>query len=164
MSTVPGDPASTSALGGTLRRQALRLAATEERLRGSTRRQVRHGAPDPTARERELFLEAAEQLDRIGALLQSLATDVVEGAARVRELSAEAARCDLLIDGHHVLEASGPSRVDPAVRVATRDRLQQLLNRVTAQDARARTRLLRELEGSSAALASTSERARLGLD
>ena len=162
MSTIPGDPASISALGGTLRRHALRLAATEQRLGESARRVVRHGGADPTARERGLAVDVAEQLDRVGALLQALSTDVVEHAARVRELAAEAARSDLLVEGHHVVEAPGPSRRDPSSRLATRDRLQLLLNRVTAQDARTRAGLQRELEGSSAALARASERARLG--
>jgi hypothetical protein len=164
VSTILGDPASTSALGGALRRQALRLVATDERLGETTRRMVRQGGTDPTLRERELVLQVAEQLDRIGGLLQALATDVVEDAAKVRQLVAEAARSDLVVDGHHVVEAPGPSRADPASRLAARDHLQQLLNRVTAQDARTRARLLRELEGSSAALARTSERARLGHD
>lgn len=164
MSTVPGDPASTSALGGALRQQALRLAATEERLGASARRLAKQDGADPTSRERGLLMEVAEQLDRVGALLQSLATDVVEDSARVRELAAEAARSDLRIDGHHVVEAPGPSRADPASRLVARERLQQLLNRVTAQDARTRARLLRELEASSRALAHTSERARLGHD
>lgn len=164
MSTIPGDPASTSALGGALRQHSLRLLAIDERLRDAARRVGRQGGPDPTPHERELVLQVAEQLDRIGGLLQALATDVVEDAARVRQLSAEAARSDLVVDGHHVVEAPGPSRADPASRLAVREHLQQLLNRVTAQDARTRARLLRELEGSSAALARISERARLGHD
>lgn len=164
MTTVPGDPSSTSALGGALRGQSLHLASAVERLTEASRRAVRRGGADPTTRERELLLVTAEELDRVGALLQSWATDVVEATARVREIATEAGRHDLHVAGHHVLEAAGPSRVDPARRLADRERLQQLLNRVTAQDARGRTRLQRELGASAAVLARTSERARLGTD
>lgn len=164
MSTVPGDPSSTSALGGALRGHALRLASGAERLTEASVRAVRRGGADPTPRERELLLVTAEELDRVGALLQSWATDVVEATSRLRAIATEAGRHDLHVSGHHVLEAPGPSRVDPALRLALRERLQQLLNRVTAQDARGRTRLQRELAASSAVLARTSERARLGAD
>lgn len=162
MTTVPGDPASTSVLGGALRRHALRLGSADEQLAQASRRATRQGQPDPVARERDLLAAVAEELDRIGALLQSWATDAVEDAARAREIAADAARSDLVVDGHHVVERPGPSRVDPASRLAAREHLQHLLNRVTAQDARTRVRLLREVEASVASLARTSERARLG--
>lgn len=162
MTTVSGDPASTSVLGGALRRHALRLVAADEQLAHAARRATRRGQPDPVARERELLVAVADELDRIGALLQSWATDAVEDGARAREIAADAARSDLVVDGHHVVERPGPSRVDPAARLVARDHLQQLLNRVTAQDARTRVRLLREVEASAARLAGTSERARLG--
>lgn len=160
MSTVPGDPVSTSALGGALRSHALRLAAAAEQLAGAARRSGRHGGPDSAVRERELMTGAAEQLDRIGSLLQSWATDVVEETARVRGIAAESARTDLRVEGHHVLEAPGPSRADPLQRLEARERLQHLLNRVTAQDSRTRARLQRELEASATVLAKMSRQAR----
>jgi hypothetical protein len=164
MTTVPGDPASTSVLGGALRRHALTVLRAHELLEQACRRATRRGAADPAPRERELLTSTAEQLDRIGTLLQAWATNAAESSARVRAIADAAARSDLYVDGHHVLEAAGPSRADPAARLATREHLQQLLNRVTAQDAKARGRLQRELEASAAALARTSERARLGGD
>jgi hypothetical protein len=164
VTTVPGDPASTSVLGGALRRHALTAVRSLGQLEEACRRAPRRGAADPALRERELLNGTAEQLDRIGSLLQAWATDAAERSARVREIADQAARSDLYVEGHHVLEAAGPSRADPAARLATREHLQQLLNRVTAQDAKARTRLQRELAASAAVLARTSERARLGRD
>lgn len=164
MTTVPGDPASTSVLAGTLRRDAIRLVELEERLRDLSRRTTRQGLTEMTGPERELLLAVAEQLDRIGAMLQTWSTDAAEDSARVRAIAAEAARADLLVDGHHVIETPGPSRVDPASRLATRERLQSLLNRVTARGARSRASLQKELEASVAALARVSEQARLGLN
>lgn len=164
MTTVPGDPASTSVLGGALRRHALTLLRAHDQLEDACLRATRRGAADLAPRERELLTSTAEQLDRVGALLQAWATDTAESSARVREIAAEATRSDLSVDGHHVIEAAGPSRAEPAARLATRERLQQLLNRVTAQDAKARGRVQRELEASGAVLARTSERARLARD
>lgn len=160
MSTVPGDPASTSALGGALRSHALRLAGASELLADASRRAARTGAPDPTLRERELLGTTAEQLDRVGALLQSWSTDVVEESARLRHIVAEAVRVDLRVDRHHVVEAPGPSRADPRSRLDARERLQHLLNRVTAQDSKGRARLQRELAASATVLSRTSEQAR----
>lgn len=159
---MPRDPASTSVLGGALRGHALRLAEVEEQLALAVRRLTRRGEPDPAVRERELLGAVAVELDRVGAILQLLATEAVEEASRVREITAEAARSDLVVDGRRVVEQAGPSRVDPGQRLVARERLQQLLNRVSAQEARSRVRLLRELETSTASLARTSQRARLG--
>ena len=163
MTTVPGDPASTSVLAGTLRRDALRLVELEERLREVSRRRSRAAGVDATGQERELLVAVAEQLDRVGALLQTWATDAAEDSARVRHIADEAGGADLLVDGHHIVETPGPSRVDPAARLETRERLQHLLNRVTARRARSRIGLQRELEASAKALAQVSERARLGV-
>ena len=162
MSLSPGDPASTSALGGTLRTQAGRLADLVLELEGPARLAGRAGRSDPSAHERDLLTRAAEELDRVGGLLQSWTATAVEVAARVRALEPELARCDLEVDGHHVVERPGPSRVEPAARLQARERLQELLNRVTAARARELARVSRELDASMAALAAISARARSG--
>ena len=156
MSLSPGDPGSTSALGGALRTQAHQLADLVVDLDAAARRAGRTGALDPTGHERDLVTRVATELDRIGGLLQSWTTTAVESAARVRALEPALTRCDLTIDGRLVVERSGPSRVEPG------ERLQELLNRVTALRSRELARLRRELETSSTTLATLSDRARSG--
>lgn len=158
-----GDPGSVSALGGALRTQAGRLADLVVDLDAAARRSARTaraGVPDPTERERDLVTRAATELDRVGGLLQSWTTTAVDSAARVRALEPALARFDLVVDGQLVVERSGPSRVEPVERLAERERLQELLNRVTAVRSRELARLRRELEQSGATLARLSARAR----
>lgn len=162
MSLSPGDAGSTSALGGALLTQAARLADLVIDLDAAARRAGRTGAPDPTGHERDLLTRSATELDRVGRLLQSWTTTSVDSAARVRALEPALARCDLVIDGQLVVERSGPSRVEPHERLAERERLQELLNRVTAVRSRELARLRRELETSGTTLASLSDRARTG--
>ena len=79
-----------------------------------------------------------------------------------RALADEATRTDLVIEGSVVVEARGPSRVDPVDRLRERQRLQELLNRVSAAEGKELARIARELGRSGPALAALSERARLG--
>jgi len=169
----PGDPGSTSALGGALRTQAGRLADLVVDLEAAARRGARTSRPgradpavdpavDPTQHERDLLTRTATELDRVGGLLQSWTTTAVEAAARVRALEPALARFDLVVDGRLVVERAGPSRVEPAERLAERERLQELLNRVTAVRSRELARLRRELEQSGTTLAALSARARSG--
>jgi len=162
VSLSAGDTGSTSALGGALRTQAARLADLVVDLDAAARRVGRTGSPDPTGHERDVVARAATELDLVGALLQSWTTTAVESAARVRALEPALTRCDLVIDGQLVVERSGPSRVEPAERLAERERLQELLNRVTAVRSRELARLRRELETSGTRLAALSDRARAG--
>ena len=162
MSLSPGDPGSASALGGALRTQAGRLADLVVELDSAASRATRAGVPDPCQRERGLVSRAATELDRVGGLLQSWTTTAVESAARVRSLEPALARSDLVVEGQLVVERSGPSRVEPAERLAERERLQELLNRVTAVRSRELARLRRELELSRASLAALSDRSRSG--
>lgn len=157
-----GDPGSVSALGGTLRRQAITLSDLAADLEAAAVRTARRGKPDPTARERELVAKLARELDIVGAALQAWTTTVVDGAARSRELMEAARAAGLVIEGNVVVESPGPSRVDPAQRLHTRRRLQELLNRVTAAEGRELGRIGRELTRSAAVLAGVSERARAG--
>jgi hypothetical protein len=162
MSLSPCDPGSASVLGGALRTQAGRLADLVVELDSAATRVARGGAPDPSGRERDLVTRAATELDRVGSLLQSWTTTAVESAARVRALEPALARSDLVLDGQLVVERSGPSRVHAGDRLAERERLQELLNRVTAVRSRELARLRRELELSHASLAALSDRARSG--
>ncbi|GAA2162696.1 hypothetical protein FHX52_0035 [Humibacillus xanthopallidus] len=167
--TLPtGDPASVSALGGALLTQSARLADLVTELGGSAARAARASqarrrpVDDVSSHERLLLERAATELDRVGALLQAWTTTSVETAARARQLAPDLARADLVIDGQVVVESSGPSRVDPQTRARERQRLQELLNRVTMVRARELARLGRELQHSHDALAAVALDARAG--
>ena len=162
MTSPAGDPASTSALGGALRTQAGHLVELVHDLGRPAAVAERAGLADPTAHERDLLTRAATELDRVGGLLQSWTTTEVETAARVRALEPELDRWDLLVDGHLVVDRPGPSRVDPHRRLVERERLKELLNRATAARSRELARLARELERSTATLATVSGHARSG--
>lgn len=157
-----GDPGSISALGGTLRQQAITLVDLVVDLTEAAERARRAGRPDLSARERDLLDRLARELDVVGAALQSFTATVQAGSARTRALADEAARTGLVIEGSLVVEARGPSRVDPVHRLRARERLQELLNRVTAAEGKDLARIARELARSGPVLARLSERARLG--
>ncbi|WP_076258492.1 hypothetical protein [Intrasporangium flavum] len=162
MRGADGDPASISALGGTLRGGAGRLADHVHDLNAPAGRQVRRGEADPTARERDLLTRTATELDAVGGLLQALTAATAESAARLRALEPDLRRAGLLLDGPLVVEAPGPSRVEPDTRLRERARLQELLNRITSTRARELARLRRELERSIGALSRVSDRSRSG--
>lgn len=162
MSADIGDAASTSALGGALRAHSLRLAALLEQL-GEAAPGSRRPAVSETALERELVATAAHELDRIGATLQGLVTSATERESRRRGLDEVAARHDLAIDGPRVVERWGPSRADPANRLAVQQHLQELLNRVAAAHGRDLAMLCRGLEASRVALSALAARARAEL-
>ena len=172
MSQLVGDPASVSALGGALRTQAGQLVDLVTDLAGGHRAPspasaATHPAPgarrpDATTHEQALLERAATELDRVGGLLQAWTATSVETASRARRLEPELGRADLVVDGHLVVESAGPSRVDPATRARERARLQELLNRVTAAQARELARVRRELEQSHDTLVALSRNAREG--
>jgi hypothetical protein len=160
-----GDPASTSALGGFLRSQALQLVSLLDRLApGGSRGRSTASAPAGAdlAHERALVEAVAEELDRVGAALQATVAGGVERAARRRALEAEADRFDLELDGHRVIERPGPSRVDPGRRRHARTHVQELLTRLVSAQGRELGGLARDLEASMRTLAALSERARDG--
>lgn len=161
-----GDPGSTSALGGALRSQAMRLADLVDELQplAMTTRSASAARADLTAHERALLSGAADELDRVGGVLQTFRTATVETLARLRDLDERARATGLFVDDTRVAELPGPSRVDPQVRLQAREHLQELLNRATSGRAKELTRLTRELERSGAALARLSDRARAARD
>ena len=156
---IGGDPGSTSALGGALRGQALRLVDVVAELT-PTAHAVHSARPDHCMVERELLGDVARELDRVGSLLLQWTSTTVESLARLRHLDHQLVAAGLEVDGNKVVESLGPSRVDPDERLRSRERLQELLNRVTSARAKELARLARELEISRAALASLSEAAR----
>lgn len=158
---MSGDPGSTSALGGALRSNALRLADLVDEL-SPTAYAARAERPDHAASERELLGSTAEELDRVGALLQQWTATTVDALARLRQLDHQLTAAGLEVAGNKVVESLGPSRVDPDARLRSRERLQELLNRVTSARAKELARLARELESSRATLADLSDRARSG--
>jgi hypothetical protein len=162
MSLDGGDAASVSALGGALLTQSTRLADLVTELDGSATRAQRRSGEDVSSHERLLLERVATELDRIGALLQAWTTTSAETAARARQLAPDLARADLVVDGRLVVESSGPSRVDPQTRSFERQRLQELLNRVTMVRARELARLGRELQHSHDTLAAVAHDARAG--
>lgn len=154
-----GDPGSTSALGGALRGNAMRLADLVDEL-SPTAHAVEVGRPDYAASERELLGSTADELDRVGALLQQWTATTVESLARLRQLDHQLAAAGLEVSGNKVVEALGPSRADPDERLRSRERLQELLNRVTSFRAKELARLARELEASRLTLTRLSDVAR----
>ena len=162
MSLPTGDPASVSALGGSLVTASARLADLVNDLDGSPAHGRRRQLDASTEHERLLLERAATELDRVGSLLQAWTATAVEAAARARHLAPDLARADLVLQGQLVVESSRPSRVDPEVRVRERHRLQELLNRVTMVRARELARLGRELQQSHDALAAIARQARTG--
>ena len=156
---ISGDPGSTSALGGALRRNAMRLADLVDEL-SPTAHAAQAGRPDHAAGERELLGSTAQELDRVGALLQQWTATTVDSLARLRQLDHQLAAAGLEVDGNKVVESLGPSRVAPDQRLRSRERLQELLNRVTSARAKELARLARELEASRSTLARLSDEAR----
>lgn len=170
----PGDPGSTSALGGALRGHALRLADLVVDLMPPARRgtdltgrprpadRATTTAPDDdgTQHERDLMAAVADELDRVGALLQQWTATTVEAQARVRRLDDQLRAAGLVVEGNRVTELPGPSRRDPVDRLRSREHLQELLNRVTAARSKELARLTRELDVSREALVRLSARAR----
>jgi hypothetical protein len=148
-----GDPASTSALGGTLRRQALDLADLAADLAADVGGTSGTSGTSPAT-------TLADELDRVGALLQAWTTDGVEAAHRVRTLDERLRAADLVVDGTRVVEAPGPSRVEALRRLHEREHLQELLNRVTSARAKDAASLARELARSRDTLARLSVLAR----
>ena len=129
-------------------RRPARLADLVIDLDAAARRAAaRAGGSTRTGHERCLVDRAATELDRVGGLLQSWTATAVEAAARVRAPRAGPGPCDLVVEGQLVVESlAARAASTPGERLASGERLQELLNRVTAVRARELARLGRELE------------------
>ena len=155
-------PGSTSALGGALRQQAITLVDLMAELDEAAARAARAGPSDRWPASGTARPGGTGGSTRSGRPSSPCTATVLAGSARTRALADEAALADLVIEGSLVVEARGPSRSDPTRRMRARERLQELLNRVTAAEAKEIGRIAREVERSGPARASLSAQARSG--
>ena len=173
MSTVPGDPASLSACAGTVRRVGaeLRVGADGIRATGDALGAQWQGRTSARVRKRTAALGAAsdttaEQLDRVGVVLQDHASELADLVARARMIGERALAAGLEVCEGRVVVAFGVTgTADPqraSVQEATRARLQGDLDLVLAQHRRRRDWVLEVLRESSIALEQVSHGLRQG--
>jgi hypothetical protein len=173
VSVVPGDPASLSACAGTARSVAERLATRAGGLRTASDRCGEGWTGRASASTRrsaallaEAALETAEQLDRVGRVLQDHATDLAELVARGRAIEERAGSAGLVLrDGRVELDwgvtgtaDAGADRARDEVRAA----LQSELDLVLAQHRRRRDWVLGVLRESATGLCGVSHGLRGG--
>ncbi len=173
MSTVPGDPASTSACAHTVRAVASRLAEHAEPLDRAVR-DLADGWPgrvSATTRRRGETLAAATDttssaLERVSVVLQDHATDLADLHARARRVEERAAGAGLEVRDGRVVPRYGISgeadAADQRRREATASALQEELDAVAARHARRRDWLLGVLRESTDELATVSHALRRG--
>ena len=167
-STVSGDPASCSQLGGTLRQLAtgLRTAGRAAHDAFDEAFGSRDGArPGPVlglARRRVDLLDAgaaaaAREVDRIGTALQAHASDLAEAVAQSRLLTDRAEAAGLRVTDGELAAAWGVSGVADGTTSARldaqREQLQPQLDAVAAMVAKRRQRLVASLRESQGVLA-----------
>lgn len=137
MSTVAGDPASCSRVGGSLRRLAASL-----RTRGRAvddvvarhRDEPRPGAVVVRALRRMDTLghaagAAAQELDRVGSALQDHSADLAEAVADARRLEARAEAAGLQVADGRVSPAWGVSGLADVAATADREQVRAELQR-----------------------------------
>lgn len=135
MTTVGGDAASCSRLGGALRQQAAALGAHPEALE-------RLGIQIPAS-----VRATASSLDDAGAALQRYATELAEVTDALRRLDVEVRHAGLEVDGWRVVEPWGLATAGQAVRrQEAAPVLQGRLDRLHSQIGRARAHLLRQCD------------------
>ncbi|MEO5608162.1 MAG: hypothetical protein ABIQ61_00755 [Ornithinibacter sp.] len=173
MSTVPGDPASLSACAGTVRRVSgeLTLSADGIRAAGDALGVQWQGRTSARVRKRTETLAAAndttaQQLDRVGVVLQDHASELADLVARARMIDERAAAAGLEVREGRVIVAFGVTGTADGQRAsaqeATRARLQGDLDLVLAQHRRRRDWVLEVLRESSIALEQVSHGLRQG--
>ena len=173
MSVVPGDPASLSACALTARAVARSLAghgtgvrtaydAIAEGWAGRASAEARrHGAglADATT-------TAAEELERVGGILQDQATDLADLVARARTIEERATGAGLEVRDGRVEQGWGVTGSADAdvdrLRDEVRSHLQADLDLVLAQHRRRRDWVLSVLRESTTTLAGVSHRLREG--
>lgn len=173
MSVVPGDAASLSACGRTVRSVSERLAghatgvrsasgALGEGWTGRTSAATRHRAADLAASTDA----TAAQLDRVGRVLQDHATDLADLVARGRILEERARTAGLEVrDGRVEIGwgVTGAADVEAdRARTAAQVALQAELDLVLAQHVRRRDWVLGVLRDSTTELSGLSHRVRGG--
>lgn len=166
-SPLLGDPASMSALGATLRRTALALAADGERLTSG----LEAAAPGWTG-PRSVHLRrragtvatqtrsVAATLDQVGRSLQTAATELAEAVGHLRELEDAATALGLEVREGMVTRGWGITGVADAAAVhdedRQRERLQERVHLAVTTLGRRRARLADELSRASDLLARSS--------
>lgn len=173
MSVVPGDPASLSACAGTVRSVSERLGgnATGVRTASGALGEGWPGRTSAATRRRAADLAAAtaataDQLDRVGRVLQDHATDLAELVARGRALEERARAAGLEVRDGRVeigwgVTGAADLEADRA-RASTQAALQAELDLVLAQHRRRRDWVLGVLRDSTTGLSDLSHRLRGG--
>ncbi|MFL6078780.1 MAG: WXG100 family type VII secretion target [Ornithinibacter sp.] len=173
MTVVPGDPASLSACAGTVRSVAQRLTdnATAVRTASGALGEGWAGRTSAATRRRATDLASAtqataDQLDRVGRVLQDHATDLADLVARGRAIEERARTAGLEVREGRVeigWGVTGPADADAArARAATQLALQAELDLVLAQHVRRRDWVLGVLRDSTTGLSALSHRLRGG--
>ncbi|MEO7422162.1 MAG: hypothetical protein ABIU87_07195 [Ornithinibacter sp.] len=173
MSTVPGDPASLSACAGTVRRVGSELLASADGIRvtGDELGAQWQGRASARVRKRTATLAtasdtAAEQLNRVGVVLQDHAAELADLVARARMIGERADTAGLEVREGRVIVAFGVTgTADPeraGAQEVTRARLQGDLDLVLAQHRRRRDWVLEVLRESGAVLEQVSQGLRQG--
>ena len=170
MSTVVGDPASCSRLGGTLRQLATRLRVSGRAVHDAFDGEDALDAPGAgTLRERRRIdrldaatAAAAREVDRVGSALQAHAADLAEAVADSRRVVLRAEQAGLRVSATgEVATAWGVSGVaDGAADAQQRealDRTQRELDSVAGLVAQRRHRLVVALRESQEVLATHAE-------
>lgn len=173
MTTVPGDPASLSAGGRTVREVARRLEDHATGVRTAYREVGEGWTGRTSAITRRAGADLADEasatgaeLDRVGRVLQDQATDLADLVARARVLEERAGAAGLEVRDGRVEQVWGVTgTADAGVdreRDRTRTALQADLDLVLAQHRRRRDWVLEVLRDSTAGLAEVSHRLRQG--
>jgi hypothetical protein len=173
MTIIPGDPASLSSCGATVRMIAHRLE-TEAALLGSDYDALCDGWPgrvSATAGQRGVALAdaadtTASELDQLGCVLQDHATDLADLIARARGIEERAASAGLEVRDGRVVPTWGVRGETDAASAHRQMRaaatLQADLDLILAQHRRRRDWALDALRGSTGRLGQVSHRLRRG--
>lgn len=173
MTVVPGDPASLSACGRTVREVARRLEHDATGVRtayrelgdgwaGRTSAATRRAGADLADR----VSQAGSELDRVGRVLQDHATDLADLVARARTIEERARAAGLEVRDGRLEQPWGVTGAADAgadeEREHVRAALQPDLDLVLAQHRRRRDWVLEVLRDSTSALAEVSHNLRGG--
>jgi hypothetical protein len=173
VTTVAGDPASCSQLGGALRRSATVLRTSGAAVRGEVGALTGGGErPAPVLqRSRRRVTELAEvaaatavDLDAAGTALQGHAADLGEAVAAVRDVVERARAAGLEVSDTQVTTTWGVAGVADAAATAAREQqraaLQRELDQVLTVLAHRRDRLSATLRAVTDALAARADELR----
>jgi hypothetical protein len=164
VSAVAGDPASCSRVGGSLRQLAVTLRTRTRAVDEMVAAQADRPRPAPvvvralrrTADLGAAAATAAQELDRVGSVLQDHAADLAEAVADSRELEARARSAGLQVVDGRLEPAWGVSGLADVAATADRERareeLQRELDRLRHVLSARRHRLAAALDDSTAVL------------